>query len=190
MAAEPRALREEDAAALRRVDLHLDADRVGAVADVRGDRLRHLGAVWVVDVAVARLRELRPRCESGSPSRRGDSRGRARYLPASAHQNAISSWSFSGSPRPGRGTRSVSVGVEELPALGGEVAPGVRRRRSHRRGLPAVAVDRACAEHRVELRLLAVRASRRRRLAAKLSPSSGYCVKPLTISGSSIPSNS
>src|SRR3954471_17980693 len=50
----------------------------------------------------------------------------------------------------------IGLRVVELPALVREVTPGVRRGRGHRRCLPAVVPDRACAEHRVELRLLAL----------------------------------
>src|SRR5512133_257100 len=60
VAAEPRALGEDDAASFRRLDLHLGGDRVGAVADVGGNRLGHLRPAGVVDVAGARLGELGP----------------------------------------------------------------------------------------------------------------------------------
>src|SRR5262249_54136858 len=49
----------------------------------------------------------------------------------------------------------VPVGVEQLPALAGEVAPGVGRRRAQARGLPPLMPQRTGAEHRVELRVLA-----------------------------------
>src|SRR5208283_3812223 len=51
----------------------------------------------------------------------------------------------------------VGLGVEQLPPLVGEVAPRIWSGRGHRRGLPAVVVDAAGAEHRVELRLPALR---------------------------------
>ena len=62
VAAEARSLREDHAAGLRRLDLALGGDRVGAVADVRGHRLRDLGSAGVVGVARPRLRELRSLC--------------------------------------------------------------------------------------------------------------------------------
>src|SRR5262249_62242620 len=49
----------------------------------------------------------------------------------------------------------VPVRVEQLPALAGEVAPGVRRRRAEARGLPPLVPQRTGAEHREELRVLA-----------------------------------
>ena len=51
----------------------------------------------------------------------------------------------------------VGLGVEQLPPLGRELGPGIRHGRGHRRGLPAIVVDAAGAEHRVELGLLARR---------------------------------
>ncbi len=51
----------------------------------------------------------------------------------------------------------VGVGVEQLPPLRGEVAPGVGRSWDGGRGLPAAVPDRSCSEHGEELRLLARR---------------------------------
>ncbi len=61
--AERRAVREEHALGARRGDVDQRADRVRAVADVDRLRLRHLGGVREVDVAVARRREHGPRGE-------------------------------------------------------------------------------------------------------------------------------
>ena len=84
-----------------------------------------------------------------------DSRGSACSLPASVHQSAISSCSFSGCCS-ARSVHSLGscVGVEQLPLLLVEVAPGLGRRRHGRRGLPPLVPDRPGPEHRVELRLL------------------------------------
>ncbi len=60
VAAEPRALGEDDAAGFGCLDVHLGGDRVGAVADVGSNRLGHLRPAGEVDVASARLGELGP----------------------------------------------------------------------------------------------------------------------------------
>src|SRR5262249_36264693 len=60
VATEARPLGEEHTARLLGVDCHLDSDGVRAVPDVRRDRLGYLRAAGVIDVALARLRQLRP----------------------------------------------------------------------------------------------------------------------------------
>jgi hypothetical protein len=60
VAAEPTPMREQHTRGAGRVDRDVGRDRVGAVADVHRDRLRHLFAARIVDIPVARLGELRP----------------------------------------------------------------------------------------------------------------------------------
>ena len=95
MAAEPGPVGEQDPAGVLGVDGDLDRDRVGAVADVRRDRLGHLRAAGVVHVPVARLGQLGPL--GGEDLDRVAILERQRLvLPACVHHRPISSCSFSG----------------------------------------------------------------------------------------------
>src|SRR3954452_18515668 len=163
VAAEAGAVREQHAlsAGLRDVDQRTDCVR--AIADVDRLRLRHLGEIGVVDVAVAGWGKRR--------SRRGEQlQGAAiveRERPVCARL---------GVPQVdhlleavGLGHRevmqlgAVDLDVVELPRVGGEVAPAAERR-VRRDSLPALVPDAARAEHREELGL--ARAGQRRGVEA------------------------
>ena len=90
----------------------------------------HLGAAGVVDVAVARLGELRPLGARGSRATPRFSSGSAPYAPASAHHSAISSCSLSGcsAARSWHSVGSFSVSKSSQRCCR-EAAPRVGRRR-------------------------------------------------------------
>src|SRR3954469_15273931 len=92
------------------------------------------------------------------PSASRDSSGSALYLPASAHQSAISSSSISGfvSARSWHSLGSASA-LKSSQRWVPKLPPGIGRRRRDGRGFPTVVPDRAGPEHGIELRALALR---------------------------------
>ena len=109
------------------------------------------GAVRVVDVAVARRVRRWVARRASAPGRCGRRAGSPLYCSASSNQRAFIACTRSGScVGEVRRLRAVDLDVVELPDVLVELAPAAQRR-VHGARQPAVLVEGALAEHRVEL---------------------------------------
>src|SRR5215203_1484007 len=152
VAAGPRALREQDALGLGRLEVHRRGDRERTSANVDRDRLGHLGRSRVVDVAVTWLTWLWPHVRDdleGGPVVERQPLVDPRVVPPQSLQLLELLGMLGG--------KVVSLGavigeVVELPLVQMELPPAGDRWMQCVRE-PAVVVERAHSEHRVELGL-------------------------------------